>query len=279
MIMNKPRWPCGDSEMANRIRSHDWSATPLGPIEGWPSSLRFALGTVLDNPFPMALAWGPDHITFHNDAYRPLLGDVPDALGRPFLEVWDEAGDTVASQMARALAGEAVRVEGTRFKILRHGRPEEAFFDYAFSPVRDETGAVVGLLNIAVEATDRVRAEAALRAGERRLRDVLDGMGESFGLMDHEMRIITQNEAALRLDGRPLEEIRGRTHWEVYPGSEDSVLGRLYKRALAEQAPVSLEHRYEFPSGGAKWLEMRAYPVPEGLAVFWRDITGRKESE
>jgi PAS domain S-box-containing protein len=128
-------------------------------------------------------------------------------------------------------------------------------------------------------AVERARAEAALRESEGRLRNVLDGMGEAFGLMDHELRIITQNKAALELDGRPLDEIRGRSHWEVYPGTEDSEIGNLYRRALAEQVPVSLEHRYEWPGGGVNWLEMRAFPVPEGLAVFWRDITSRKESE
>ncbi|SFP98008.1 PAS domain S-box-containing protein [Tranquillimonas alkanivorans] len=104
-------------------------------------------------------------------------------------------------------------------------------------------------------------------------------MGEAFGLMDHDLRIITQNEAALALDGRSLEDIQGRTHWEVYPGSEESELGRLYKYALDEQVPVSLEHRYKCPHDGTKWLEMRAFPVPEGLAVFWRDISERKEAE
>ena len=128
-------------------------------------------------------------------------------------------------------------------------------------------------------ALERTRAEAALRESERRMRNVLDGMGEAFGLMDHDLRIITQNKAALDLDGRPLGMICGRTHWEAYPGSEGSELGRVYRRALAEQQPVSLEHHYSFPDGATFWLEMRAFPVPDGLAVFWRDITERKEAE
>ncbi|MCQ0989068.1 PAS domain S-box protein [Jiella marina] len=129
------------------------------------------------------------------------------------------------------------------------------------------------LILLAIE--DRTDA----RRTDARLRNVLNGMDEAFGLMDHDFRIITQNEAALRLDGRSLEDIRDRTHWEVYPGSEDTELGRLYKHALAEQTPVSLEHRYEWPGGKINWLEMRAYPVSEGLAVFWRDISVRKAAE
>lgn len=75
-------------------------------------------------------------------------------------------------------------------------------------------------------------------------------MTEAFGLMDHDLRIITQNQAALQLDGRPLDQIRGWTHWDVYPGSENTEIGRLYRRALEENIPVSLEHRYDWPQGG-----------------------------
>lgn len=122
---------------------------------------------------------------------------------------------------------------------------------------------------------ERARAEEALRVSERRLRNVLDGMGECFGLMDRDLRIVTQNEAALRLDGRPLETLRGRTHAEVYPNANPE-LERLYRLALAEGVPVSLEHCHEWPDGSVNWFAIRAFPVPEGLAVFWSDITQRK---
>ena len=149
----------GGGETAARIRTHDWSATPLGPIESWPSCLRTALGLVFGSPFPMVLAWGPELTTLHNDAYRPLLGDKPDALGRPFREVWSEAHEIIAPLLDHALSGEAGRFDDAPFTLLRHGQPEEAFFDFSYSPVRDETGAVMGVLNLAVETTARVLAE------------------------------------------------------------------------------------------------------------------------
>ena len=75
----------------------------------------------------------------------------------------------------RARAGEACRFEDAPFTLLRHGQPEEAFFDFSYSPVRDETGAVMGVLNLAVETTARVLAErrqAFRLALEDRLRDL-----------------------------------------------------------------------------------------------------------
>lgn len=138
-----------------------------------------------------------------------------------------------------------------------------------------------GLRRVAVlfrNITERRRAEQALRASEHRLRSVLDGMEESFGLLDRDLRVITLNKAALAQDGRTLDEIRGRLHTEVYPATDPAVVA-LYERALAEDRPVGLEHRYGWHDGRASWLEMRAFPVPEGLAIFWRDISERKTAE
>jgi len=130
------------------------------------------------------------------------------------------------------------------------------------------------------DITERKRAEESVRRSEKQLRGVLDGMGEGFGLLAPDFTILEHNREALRLDGRPAEAVIGRSHWEVYPGSEDSELGRLYKQAMAERVPVSLEHNYAWEEGRALWLEMRAYPTDNGsLAVFWHDVTDRREAQ
>lgn len=70
-----------------------------------------------------------------------------------------------------------------------------------------------------------------------------------------------------------------RSHWAVYLGSEASEIGQLYKRAMADRTPVMLDHLYRWEDGREAWLEMRAYPVGDGLAVFYRDVSGRKADE
>jgi hypothetical protein len=42
------------------MRSIDWSKTAVGPVEGWPQSLRTALSIILETGFPMYIAWGAD---------------------------------------------------------------------------------------------------------------------------------------------------------------------------------------------------------------------------
>ena len=79
--------------MAALVRSKDWSTTPLGPMDGWPQSLRVAVGICLNSRFPMFVWWGPYLINIYNDAYVPILGKRhPAALGRPARSTWEETG-------------------------------------------------------------------------------------------------------------------------------------------------------------------------------------------
>ena len=97
---------------------------------------------MLDAPFAMALTWGPDLITIYNDAFRPILGDKPEALGRSFREVWAEAWDTIGPIAERALAGEATFIEDFPLIVERGGAPEQAWFTFSYSPVRSADGRV-----------------------------------------------------------------------------------------------------------------------------------------
>jgi PAS domain-containing protein len=167
--------PAIGGEMGVRVRAFDWSATPLGPRAGWPASLHTAASLILASPIPSLLLWGKAlTIAAYNDAYLPHLVSKPEALGRTHAEVWAEAREVIAPQLAAALAGKTVSVERARFILLRHGAPEEAWFDYAFTPVCDETGRIAGVLNTGIDITARVWAEAARAESETRLRVALE---------------------------------------------------------------------------------------------------------
>ncbi|MCT8266279.1 PAS domain-containing protein [Afifella sp. JA880] len=161
-------WPLGKSGMAKRVRAHDWSATPLGPIENWPAELRSAVALVLESGFPSAVVWGPGFVTIPNDNFAPLLGNELDALGRSFAEIWGEAWHHIGPITERAYAGETTFVEDFPLLIDRSGEQEEAFFTFSYSPVREENGTVLGMIDTAVETTQRVRASEALREAEKR---------------------------------------------------------------------------------------------------------------
>jgi PAS domain S-box-containing protein len=266
--------------MGARMRARDWSTSPLGPPEFWPQSLRSIVSLMLNAKQPMFVAWGPDLAFLYNDEYIPIFGAKhPNALGHPFAEVWSDIWEQIRPLVDQTLAGEASWHEDLLIPMERHGYREETWFSFSYNPVRDESGAIAGMFCACMETTGKVLSQRALRQSEERATGVLNGMDEAFVLLDREFRVLQINPEGVRLETRPASEIIGRTHWEVWPGSEDSPVGRLYKRAMADRLPVRTENRFVWPDGREAWIEIRAYPAPDGLAVFYRDVFEQKRAE
>lgn len=154
--------------MGERVRTHDWAATSLGPIESWSAELKLAASLVLDNHFPAVLVWGPDLVTIHNDGFRKILGAKPDALGRSFDETWSEAWDSVEPIVERAFQGKSTFNDDYPVAVERSGRPEQAYFSFSYHPVRSSDGSVAGMLGMVVETTQRVITETRIGATEER---------------------------------------------------------------------------------------------------------------
>ena len=276
----------GGGEAARMIAERDWSDHPLGPPETWPESLRTALSLVLNSPESMILAWGPDLHFFFNDTYFPLLGPrLAWAMGERFDRVWADGWEQAKPIIAEAFAGRSRRFEDLPWRLATDRGEADTWWSFSYSRVLDGQGRIAGLFIFTNETTKRIQAEARrreveaeLRAERDRAEGVLANMGEAFALLDRDFRILDMNAEALRLESRPREAIVGRTHWEVYPDT-DPALDRALRRAMTERVPVGLEHRYTWPDGRSAWIDMRAYPVNEGLAVFYRDVTARREAQ
>jgi PAS domain S-box-containing protein len=175
----------GGGTMGACIQAYDWSASPLGPIQTWPQALRSALRNALRSKFPTYLAWGPDRLSFYNDAYRPLLEGKPDALGQPIDEVWPEIWDLLGPATERVFQGEASYLEDRPRTIERNGYPTATWWTFSYSPIEDETGRVEGMLAIGHETTHRVLME-------RRLQFLVDLSNRLRGLTDpREVRATT----------------------------------------------------------------------------------------
>jgi two-component sensor histidine kinase/PAS domain-containing protein len=163
----------GGGEMGALMRAHDWAATPLGPAESWPQSLRTTVRLLLNTRHPMFIWWGPELIQFYNDAYRQTMGPErhPRALGQRGRECWEEIWDIIGPQIEMVLAGEgATWHEDHLVPVTRHGRREDVWWTYSFSPIDDETkaGGVGGVLVVCNDVTERHRMVEALRVNEER---------------------------------------------------------------------------------------------------------------
>jgi signal transduction histidine kinase len=142
------------------MRTHDWSASPLGAVESWPQSLCSIAGMLLHAKFPMLVGWGAELTMFYNDAYMEILGDKhPSAMGARLDEVWAEVWSAVQGNIGQAMRGEAVFAQNLPLTVHRRGYDEQVWFTFSCSPIRAETGQVGGVLCVVVETTDQVLAQ------------------------------------------------------------------------------------------------------------------------
>lgn len=149
--------------MGALMRKNNWAATPLGPPECWPLSLRYAISTMLESRLPTSIAWGREFIQFYNDAYRPILGDQQvTALGARAPDTWSDIWATIGPMWEEVWAGKAIGVDDFKLIIQRNGYPEDGYFNFSYSPVRDDHGDVGGVLVTYAETTRKVLAERDL---------------------------------------------------------------------------------------------------------------------
>jgi two-component sensor histidine kinase len=191
-------WPEGSSEMAQRVRNFDWTATSLGPIEGWPQILRHTVDLLLVHPLPMALLWGPDLIHIYNDDFARLLAPQHPSLGRPAHEQWGEATHLVKPIYDRVLNGEAVRLEDAAYPNVRGGTIRDRWYMVAHSPVRGADGQVAGILISAWDKTTEKIAERRLRETEEkqsfllRLSDALRPLADAVQVQQTAMQLVNE---------------------------------------------------------------------------------------
>jgi PAS domain S-box-containing protein len=134
------------------------------------------------------------------------------------------------------------------------------------------TGMVTSLL------ADRLKwDQAKLAESQRKTAAFLESISDGFIAFDREWRYTYVNAAASHMMGREPGELLGKNLWELWPHAENSAFGASYRRAVAENLPLQVEAFYPEPLNA--WFEVRCYPSPEGLSLFFTDTTRRKQAE
>ncbi len=196
---NSPRLPIfGSGEMADRIRSLDWTVTALGSVETWPDALLASVNSMLSSQFPTVVLWGPDMITFYNDAYCPLMGNKhPVGLGRPARDIWAEAWHLIGAQFEAVLeSGRPIYREDMLVPVQRRDRLENVYWTYSYSPLFHAAGDVGGILVVCHDVTENVQAKGEVRESEAQAQRILQSIGDAVIVTDAETRIVRMNTAA-----------------------------------------------------------------------------------
>jgi len=200
--------------------------------------------------------------------------------GKPLI-VHDTATDARCTPHADAYAALGVRAV-LAMPLVKGGRLRVVLNAHAAVPHR-WTSAQVGMAEDMLDRTwatvESVRAQAELRRERDSSEYIFDNMAEGFSLLDSEWRIVRMNAEGLRLTRQSASSVAGRSHWDLWPDLLGTRVEQMYRHVMDARESSLIDIPYRLP-GGDIWMEVRAYPALEGgLALFFRDVTARKNTE
>ncbi|MGH8831057.1 MAG: EAL domain-containing protein [Polaromonas sp.] len=130
---------------------------------------------------------------------------------------------------------------------------------------------------------DRDRTRTAMRQTEEdaqrlatRLGTALESITDGFYTLDAQWRFTYLNREGARLLCRPSTALLGKSIWKEFPGTLNTPFSEQLKAAVAGNHQVEFEARY---APLDKWFEVRAYPFPDGLAIYLRDVSERRKDQ
>src|ERR1700754_1381278 len=207
-------------------------------------------------------------IRFANPAARALFGRKEEELaGAPFgFPV--VAGETTEVDIV-STHGQALTAE---MRIVETEWEGEPAYLASLREITERKRAEEARAQLIREQVARAEAEAA----QKRVASILESITDGFIALDRQWRFTYVNNAAEVLLQRSSDELNGKEIWQAFPEFAGTRLAEQYSRAMTEEVTCEFEDFYT-PLG--IWLETRAYPSKDGLAVYFRDISGRKRVE
>jgi PAS domain S-box-containing protein len=223
----------GGGEMGELTRKYDWSQTSIQSPAYWPQSLRTTVSILLNAGFPMFLWWGEDLIQFYNDAYRPSLGNSgkhPQALGQKGKDCWPEIWPVISPLIDQVMTGGAATwTEDQLIPIYRNGKIEDVYWTFSYSPVKNESERVGGVLVVCNETTEKVKNFKTLQYKEQLFSNVFTQAPVAVAILKGPDFVIElANEKVLEFWGRTLEQVINKPLFKALP----EVAGQGYEKLL-----------------------------------------------
>ncbi|MGN6185304.1 MAG: PAS domain S-box protein [Thermoanaerobaculia bacterium] len=227
-------------------------------------------------------------IVYVNEAFTRMTGYAPEEIIGKTARIL-QGPDTAPHALQQSRAAIARR-ESVRVELLNYRKDKRPFWvELSIAPVLDEDGRVVQWTSVqrdtsarreAEETALRLTRETTARADQEKMRieieSILESITDAFFAVDRNWCFTFVNRRAEQTLRHRRNEVIGKSVWEVFPGAAGTIFEREYRRAMEEQTTAAFEAFYE-PFG--IWVETRAYPSPERLSVYLRDITKRKHAE
>ena len=206
-----------------------------------------------------------------DDRLLAMFGYAADDFGRSIedFEARLHPDDLARVRRVLAAAGEACDSWAMEYRVaLPDGRVR--WITARGRALRGPSGAAERMLGAAYDSTEVHESQA-------RTARVLETMSAAFYSLDPSWRFTYVNAEAERILGRDRDELLGGVLWELFPATVGSEFELHYRDAVASGQTRTFEAYYPAPLDG--WYELRAWPSPDGLSVYFLDITARRAAQ
>ncbi|WP_439821638.1 PAS domain-containing protein [Pseudomonas sp. HLG18] len=283
------------------IARTDWNRSPLGSADTWPQSLRTAVDIVIHSPMPMLLLWGPQLTQIYNNGFAVLAGNKhPHAFGQPAHQIWPELRDFTDPIYSAVLQGQVRTYSERRFTLQRDGKDSDFWLDLTYSPIRDESAQVAGILVTAIETNERrrialelkQRSEESLKAQkqtEERLQLALAAT-DAVGTWDWDIgqdRFIADAHFAQShgVDPAMASQLPISEYLQGVHPEDRALIARSIKHCITHGTEYAEEYRLLQADGEVRWVfaRGRCYKDHHGRPMRFLgaalDLTERKHTE
>jgi PAS domain S-box-containing protein len=232
-------------------------------LQAREQALRTALESTTDSVVVLDRDWR--YVYLNQRAIAQIAGGR-NLLGQVIWDAFPEAADSPF---------------GTAYReAVEDGVPTHAEAYFASLDIRFEVHAYPsqeGLTIFFRDVSEQRKTESALRVAQSRATEILESISDAFYAIDAQWRFTYVNHHAAALFGRTQQELLGRPLLEAFPEVAGSLSIEMYAQVMADHTRREFETLSPILKG---WTHFIAYPqVDGGLAVYFHDITGRKNAE
>ena len=166
------------------------------------------------------------------------------------------------------------------YEVQYHFADVPFWFNIVIQPVISATGQVDAVCATITNITSKKSAEQKIKETAEQLTNIMETISDGMFILDKDLVVQYMNKAAERLLHVKREEVAGK-------GKDLKILGDIvkldpasfihyYKKAIRDKKTLHFERYFEAMQ---TWFEIDAYPVGDGLTIYFRDITARKRQE
>jgi PAS domain S-box-containing protein len=157
---------------------------------------------------------------------------------------------------------------------------KEGADDYILkSSLRRLPGAIQNALEKQRAERENERLEEELRRSQKQMHTIFESITDAFFSVNkswYVMYLNPRSDAFLVKMNKRREDLWGKNWWDEFPAPNDSVAYKALHRAMDAHEFAEYE---EYNPALDSWLQVRAYPTEDGLAIYMQDISERKRAE